>query len=203
MAAVVVAVDEAEGKYNGVPQLVTTTANRHVRAVMASAFADLAAKQMNPAPGFNAIEWWKAIYRLLRRFTDNYQNKPESCIGMAKADELFQMCEYYRKTLSLEQLKTPGVIKRRYGQLIVNLLECESCWKLMLNNNNLTLNSGRIKKQFSELLKRYVPLESDSMDMLTECVLAYMCKGGVITAGGTNENALSFNKLFAKGENYV
>ena len=203
VAAVMVAVDEAAGKYNGVPELLTAAANRRVRAILASAFAELAGKQIAGNSDFNAIEWWKAVYRLLKRFVDSYQNNRNSGIGAAKAHELFLMCEYYRRTLSLEHLKSQGVIKRKYGQLIVNLLECENCWKTFLKADRHSHYMHDSRKLFSELLTRYIPLEDVPLDLLTDCVLAYMCKGGVIISGGTKEDARNFNSIFIKGENHA
>ena len=203
VAAVMVAVDEADGKYNGVPELISAAASRYVRAVLASAFADVAGRQIIGGADFNAIEWWKAIYRFLGRFVDSYQSNRNSGIGHAKANELFQMCEYYRKTLSLENLKSQGVIKRKYGQLIVNLLECENCWKNFQKVNRLSMSRLGARKEFMGLLTRYIPLKDAPLEFLTDCIIAYMCKGGVIMSGGTKEDARNFNHIFSKGEDHA
>ena len=98
----------------------------------------------------------------------------------------------------LDQVKTPWVIKRRYGQLIVRLLECETCWK-----NFSPTRKEDARKQFARLLSRYIPLDNAPIELLTDCVLSFMLKGGVLLSGGTTEDAKRFDKFFVIGENHA
>ena len=163
-STVMVAIDKAgQQNVSGIPEISSPEENRKIRSQLALKLTEIGYYMNDNFPqnenstltnGKTFSQLWQEIDDLLKKAEEQFINTiPQAGesierpgIGSAKCAEIRNICEYYRNNLF-----DKTTFEATLTEFIMNILECENCWKHFINSALFGY------KQFRKIIQCYVP----------------------------------------------
>lgn len=163
-STVMVAIDKAgQQNLSGIPEIISPEENRKIRSQLALKLTEIGYYMNDNFPqnenstltnGKTFSQLWQEIDDLLKKAEEQFINTiPQAGesierpgIGSAKCAEIRNICEYYRNNLF-----DKTTFEATLTEFIMNILECENCWKHFINSALFGY------KQFRKIIQCYVP----------------------------------------------
>ena len=213
-AAVMVGIDEATGNYKGKPEQISSEQNRQIRAKLALPLAGLGyflfrSIEVIGKNGKTDLKWDSVVSGELVRgcswwcdYMDKMVDRPirelwNEDMGIldefrkyapAKSRVLEKLCEGYVR-IFVGGVANPCSVAMRFGKLLTDLLQCETCWKRYSANTC-----------FHNTVNPYLCPITKGMDLryknnLVFMIAYYLLSGGILDSGGTFKDLKKFRDL--------